>query len=96
VKRLIVAVIFLFISSGLLYSSRRTSYQLVDVYVCENTIETAELAAKVKVSRKQLLTVSYCTCEGISEGSGTGDASMKCDPPKDAVYSCTCIGKNQY
>jgi len=98
VKRLIFVtiIIFLFISFGVIYSPSKTLYQMVDTYVCEEELGMAELTAKAQVNRKELLTVSYCTCEGVAVGRWSGKADLKCDPPKDIVYACSCIGKNHY
>ncbi len=97
-KRLVfvTALVFLAGSWGVLYGLRGNLYQMVEVYLCEDGIVMAEIAAKVKVSRKQLLTVSYCTCEGLSMGEEIGMTEMKCDPQKNSIYSCSCIGRNHY
>jgi hypothetical protein len=66
-KRIIFAavVIFLFIFINVLRGANENRYQMVDIYVCGDWDPAmAELSAKVKVSRKELLTVSYCTCIG--------------------------------
>jgi len=89
-------MIFLAGTWGVLYGLRGSSYQMVGVYVCEEGILMAEIAAKVKVSRKQLLTVSYCTCEGVSMAEEINMADKKCDPQKNSIYSCSCIGRNNY
>ena len=97
-KRLVfmAVTVLLLISAGILHGFRKSSYQFVDIYVCESDVPLAELTAKVKVSRKELLVVSFCTCEGVAHGVRSSLANMKCAPPEDTVYSCYCIGRNHY
>ena len=97
-KRLIImaASFLLFISTGLLYSSKMSQYQLVELYVCESEVILAEMLAKCSINRKVLTTVSYCTCEGVDSSMKTQVKYGKCEPPKDMVYDCTCIGKTHY
>lgn len=97
-KRFIImtAAILFFISTGVLYSSKMSQYQLVELYVCESEIVLAEMLAKVSINRNVLTTVSYCTCEGVDPSMKTQVKYGKCEPPKDMVYDCTCIGKTHY
>ena len=97
-KRLIImtAAVLLFVSTGVLYSSKMNQYQLVDLYVCESEIVLAEMLAKASINRKVLITVSYCTCEGVDPSMKTQVKYGTCEPPKDMVYDCTCIGKTHY
>ncbi|HOD16097.1 MAG TPA: hypothetical protein PLA65_15600 [Spirochaetota bacterium] len=88
--------ILIFLSSGMLYSSKLSSYQVADVFICEEGIVLAEMTAKTLLSRRELTTVSYCTCEGVDQSFKTGVTKNKCEPPKDMVYSCTCVGKTHY
>jgi hypothetical protein len=92
----ITATMLLGVFSCIVYGAKRSLYQIAYTYVCEDDAAMAELTAKVKVNRKELLTVSYCTCEGVSQGKRDSVANMKCEPPKDTVFSCSCIGKNNY
>ena len=93
----IAMALFFFIFAGVLYGFiKKGSYQFVDLYLCESDAPMAELAAKVKVSRKELLVVSFCSCEGVAHGVRSSLANMTCAPPKDTVYSCYCIGRNHY
>jgi hypothetical protein len=97
-KRLMITVvaILFFMSSGVLYSSKLSSYQVVDVFVCEEGPVLAEMIAKTVINRRELTTVSYCTCEGVDQSFKTGVTKTPCDPPKNQVYSCTCIGRTSY
>lgn len=97
-KTLMVSIItiVIFLSSGVLYSSKLSSYQVVDVFICEEGIVLAEMTAKMLLNRRELTTVSYCTCEGVDQSFKTGVTKTKCEPPKDMVYSCICIGKTHY
>ena len=97
-KRLMISIIAITIlmSSGVLYSSKLSSYQVVDVFICEEGVVLAEMTAKTLLNRRELTTVSYCTCEGVDQSFKTGVTKTKCDPPKDMVYSCVCIGKTRY
>jgi hypothetical protein len=97
-KRFIFSAITITIllSSGVLYSSKLSSYQVIDVYVCEEGVVLAEMTAKTLLNRRELTTVSYCTCEGVDQSFKTGVTKTSCNPPKDMVYSCTCIGRTHY
>lgn len=97
-KSLMISVIaiLIFLSSGMLYSSKLSSYQVVDVFICEEGIVLAEMTAKTLVNRRELTAVSYCTCEGVDQSFKTGVTKTPCKPPKDLVYSCMCIGKTHY
>ena len=55
-KRLIITVvaILVFMSSGVLYSSKLSSYQVVDVFICEEGIVLAEMKAKTVINRREL------------------------------------------
>lgn len=97
-KRLIImtALLLFVVSTGVLYSAKKSQYQLVELYVCESEIVLAEMLAKSSISRQVLTTVSYCTCEGVDASMKTQVKYGACEPPKDMVYSCTCIGKTHY
>lgn len=97
-KRLlaITAAVLLLLSSGALYSSRMGAYQVVEVYICEQELILAEMLAKTKVNRQELTVVSYCTCEGVDSSMKPLVKKTPCDPPKDMVYACTCIGRTHY
>jgi hypothetical protein len=64
--------------------------------VCEEGLVLAEMLAKTSISRQELAVVSYCTCEGVDPGQKAEVKKSKCEAPKDMVYACICIGKNQY
>ncbi len=85
-------LIFVLFLSGVLYSK----LQIVNVYVCEETLFMAELTAKVTVSRKELYSVSYCECQGIHPSMKSEVKKMNCEPPKNNVYTCICAGKASY
>ncbi len=97
-KRLIVIAtsILIFAVSGVLHSSKMSLYQVVEVYICEQELIMAEMIAKTSISRQELTTVSYCTCDGVDPSMKVFVKKNKCEPPKDMVYACTCIGKTQY
>jgi hypothetical protein len=97
-KRLIIfaTAVLVVISSGVLYSGKMSLYQVVELFICEQEVVLAEMLAKVSVSRQELVTVSYCTCEGVDPSLKKFVKKTKCDPPKDLVYDCTCIGKTHY
>jgi len=82
--------------AAVLYASSRSDYQVVEVYVCEEGQVLAEMLAKTSISRQELTVVSYCTCEGVDQGLKKEVKKMKCDPPKDMVYACTCVGRTGY
>ena len=90
------ALFIIAVSMGVLFSAGRGMYQMVEVFVCEEDVTNAEMLAKTTVSRKELTTVSYCTCEGV-DPSLIGDAKKgNCKPPRDQIYSCSCIGKTHF
>ena len=100
-KRLLVSMIVVLVvmSSGVLYSSKLSSYHVVDIYVCEEGVVLAEMIAQTEVNRRELTTVSFCTCEGVDPSFITGvkkTERVTCIPPKNQVYSCICIGKAGY
>lgn len=95
-KMLAAFLFFLFCMSGLLYSSNKSGYQVIDLYICERSITLAELFAKASVNRKDLYITSYCTCEGVNNDLKSEVKIGNCDPPRDMVYSCICIGKSTY
>ena len=97
-KRLMVLVIFVIFcaGSGVVYSSKIGEYQVVEVYICEQEVILAEMIAKTSISRQELTTVSYCTCDGVDPSMKVFVKKNKCEPPKDMVYACTCIGKTHY
>lgn len=96
-KALLISVIIVFIGAGILYS-RRSSPQIVEVFVCDVGIVSAELSAKVKVSRKKIYIVGSCKCQGVNDDMKEKIQNYKeeCDPKNDQVYSCICIGKSHY
>lgn len=95
-KKLLIISVFLVVSllSVVLYS--KTRMQLVNVYICESTLIMAELSAKVAVNRKELISVSYCKCEGIHPSMKSEVKNMNCEAPKNNVYLCVCSGKYGY
>ena len=82
--------------SGVLYSSLRGSFQVVDVYVCEESITMAEMLARAAVSRKELYVVSYCSCQGVDSSLKDKVTKTTCDAERNMVYACMCIGRSQY
>lgn len=83
--------------SGVVYSAKVGNlYQVVEVYICEQEVILAEMIAKTSISRQELTTVSYCTCDGVDPSMKVFVKKNKCEPPKDMVYACTCIGKTHY
>ncbi|HOT45034.1 MAG TPA: hypothetical protein PLM53_13015 [Spirochaetota bacterium] len=97
-KRLITLItIFVIISvAGVLHSTNIGFYQVVEVFICEQELVLAEMIAKTSISRQELTTVSYCTCDGVDPSMKVYVKKNKCEPPKDMVYACTCIGKTHY
>jgi hypothetical protein len=97
-KRIIVAGMLFFIlaSSGVIFSMKTSDYQLVEIYICEQDAAMANMVAKVYVNRQELTRVSYCTCEGVDPSLKALVKKTKCDPPRDQVYCCTCIGTMTY
>jgi len=93
---LVLLICFMAASSGVLLSSKRKNLQLVDLYVCAEGLLLAEMRAKAAVNRKDLLTVSYCTCEGVNDDMMKQARGGECRPNVDMVYSCVCVGKTQY
>ncbi|MBN2159392.1 MAG: hypothetical protein JW807_08345 [Spirochaetes bacterium] len=97
-KKIVIAAVALlfFASTGVLYSLKKSDFQVIEVLVCEEGVNLAEMIAKVSVNREELLVVSYCSCEGIDPSFKPSVKKTPCDPPKDMVYSCTCVGKTHY
>ncbi len=97
-KRLIllVTIVLLFVVTSVLHSTNRGLYQVVEVYICEQEVILAEMIAKTSISRQELTTVSYCTCDGVDPSMKVFVKKNKCEPPKDMVYACICIGKTHY
>ncbi|MBP7735411.1 MAG: hypothetical protein KA369_05495 [Spirochaetes bacterium] len=97
-KRLIVlaTVVLLFGVTGVLHSTKMGLYQVVEVYICEQEVILAEMVAKTSISRKELTTVSYCTCDGVDPSMKVYVKKNKCEAPRDLVYACICIGKTHY
>lgn len=97
-KRMIIpaAVIIVAASMGLLFSKGRGMYQVVEVFVCEEDSTNAEMLAKTTLSRKELTTVSYCTCEGVDPSLMDAAKKESCKPPRDMVYSCSCVGRTHF
>lgn len=93
---IMVTVVLLVTVTGVLYSEKRGEYQVVEVYICEQEIIMAEMIAKTSVTRQELTTVSYCTCDGVDPSMKVYVKKNKCEPPKDLVYACTCVGKTHY
>ncbi len=87
---------FFLLTAGILYGASKAQYQMVDVYICGSSPMMAELIAKTTVSRKDLYTVSYCTCTGLTPEMKSEVTRTPCEFPKDNVYTCSCIGKNHY
>jgi len=84
------------LATGLLYGTNRRNYQVADVYVCDQSLMMAEMQAMTRVSRQELYVVSYCNCMGFDRELKTEVRNSSCEPPKDSVYLCTCIGKSGY
>jgi hypothetical protein len=93
---IIAGIVIFVVSAGVLYSSKRAQYQVVEVFVCDDAVNMAEMVAKSSISRQDLMTVSYCTCEGVDPSMKTRVKKSKCEAPKNLVYSCSCIGKTNY
>ena len=95
-KIIFMLTLLMFVATtGIVYSARG-GYQVVEVYVCEEGVILANMLAQVTTNRKELYTVSYCSCEGVEESMRSEVTKTPCDPPKDMVYSCLCVGKNSY
>jgi hypothetical protein len=97
-KRLIIlaTIVLVFAITGVLQSTKMGLYQVVEVYICEQEVVLAEMIAKTSISRQELTTVSYCTCDGVDPSMKVFVKKNKCEPPKDMVYACICIGKTHY
>jgi len=85
----ITAVVF---TSSMLFSE----IQIVDIYVCDVNSELANMTAKALVSRQELLSVSYCKCEGVDSSLKVNVTKMKCKPHQNRIYSCSCVGRTDY
>lgn len=90
------AAVLLLGATSALYSLKKSDFQVIEVFVCEEGVILAEMIAKTSVNREELLVVSYCSCEGIDPSFKTSVKKTPCNPPKDMVYSCTCVGKTHY
>ncbi len=97
-KKMIITAVCIIVAAslGALLSAGRGGYQVVEIYLCEEDLTNAELYAKTVVSRKELSTVSYCTCEGVDPSLLGGEKKESCKPPRDMAYSCSCIGKTHF
>jgi hypothetical protein len=93
---LLAIVVVLFGVTGVLHSAKMGEYQVVEVYICDQEVLTAEATAKMSITRKELTTVSYCTCDGVDPSMKVYVKKNKCEPPRDMVYACICIGKTHY
>jgi hypothetical protein len=95
-RRILLAVLLLFSSSIAFALYRANFYQVVEIYVCDSNSIVAETTAKTAISRKELYSVSYCTCEGMDKEMKSEVTKTPCDPPRDFVFSCICVGKSRY
>ena len=97
-KKIVFIIIGLLIIVSTFVWSRSKKTQIVDVYVCDVGLVSAEINAKAQVSRKDLYIVGYCKCNGVNKDmmSYVRDHKKNCDPDKHMVYSCVCIGKSGY
>jgi hypothetical protein len=97
-KRLIIltTIVLTFTVTGVVHSTNMGLYQVVEVYICEQEVIMAEMIAKTSITRQELTTVSYCTCDGVDPSMKVFVKKNKCEPPKDMVYACICIGKTHY
>jgi hypothetical protein len=97
-KRLIIlaTIVLTFAVTGVVHSTNMGLYQVVEVYICEQELIMAEMIAKTSITRQELTTVSYCTCDGVDPSMKVFVKKNKCEPPKDMVYACICIGKTHY
>ena len=68
---------------------------MVDIFICEESVNTANLLAKVHVSRSQLTRVSYCNCYGLNPTMKKNVKHGKC-VKGDGVYLCSCVGLEEY
>lgn len=84
------------LAAGFLYGTGRRNYQVADIYVCDQSLMMANLQAMTKVSRQALYVVSYCDCIGFDKEMKSEVRNDTCEPPKDSVYLCTCIGRSGY
>eukprot|EP00831_Metopus_contortus_P027013 TRINITY_DN22828_c0_g1_i1.p2 TRINITY_DN22828_c0_g1~~TRINITY_DN22828_c0_g1_i1.p2 ORF type:complete len:105 (+),score=0.68 TRINITY_DN22828_c0_g1_i1:448-762(+) len=103
-KRLVLVLAAVLIAANALYSG----YQTVGVYVCESGMTMAELSARTIVTRKELYRASSCKCEGVDrelktlvkKGKWSGEGFEyeygSCEPPRNIVYHCICIGTDSY
>jgi hypothetical protein len=90
-------VLFLFLTASLPMSSVLLSeMQIVDIYVCDSNREMANMTAKALVSRQELLSVSYCKCDGVDFSLKVNVKRMKCKPHQNRIYSCVCVGRTDY
>ncbi|HOW83747.1 MAG TPA: hypothetical protein PK573_14390 [Spirochaetota bacterium] len=92
----LIALVLLIASLTIDASGAGKAYQVVDFYICEESLTLAEMLAKSAVSRQELYVVSYCTCEGVNNDMRPAVKKNSCIAPKDMVYSCICIGKSSY
>lgn len=92
---IVFSAVVLVLAAGIVYGTGR-NYQLADVYVCDQSIVMAELQAMTKVSRQDLYVVSYCNCMGFDNDLKSEVRDDKCEPPKDSVFLCSCVGKSHY
>ncbi|MCU0848787.1 MAG: hypothetical protein MUD12_12960 [Spirochaetes bacterium] len=95
-KILVLATALVVCMTGMLYSAKISLYQAVDLFICEESQTLAEMLAKTKISRMELYTVSYCSCNGVDPGFKKAVTKTSCEKPKDMVYSCICIGRSSY
>lgn len=94
-KKIYLSILFVF-ASGFMLFLNGANYQFAEIYVCDDEQVMAELAAKAAISRKELYIVSYCSCQGVDKSLKTLVKKSTCNPPKDSVYICRCVGKANY
>jgi hypothetical protein len=102
----IIILSLLMLSIGMVALSRQ--YQIVDLFVCESGLLSAELSARSIVSRRELYRASYCNCEGVDSSLRENVRKGKwqregfeyeygtCAAPKNLVFYCICIGYARY
>ncbi len=73
-----------------------SSHQIVEVYVCGEFADIAELQAKASVNRNELYRVSYCKCDGVHSDMKSEVKDKSCVSEDSRVYSCICIGTDRY
>ncbi|MCL2025765.1 MAG: hypothetical protein FWG92_03050 [Leptospirales bacterium] len=79
-----------------------------DIYLCDESAFQAEFSARVIANRAEMTRASFCRCDQVPnenrdkvkkirwEKQGYVFEFGSCEPPKNRVYRCYCVGRSTY